>query len=54
MGDELEIYEADRYKRKDDELDFSKEEKGGGCSPLIVGVFILSLFTPNVIIKNDK
>ena len=25
-----------------------------GCSPLIVGVFILSLFTPNVIIKNDN
>lgn len=33
MSDELEIYEADKYKRKDDKLDFAKEEEGGDIIP---------------------
>lgn len=33
MSDELEIYEGDKYKQKDEELDLREEDKGGGISP---------------------
>jgi len=34
MSDELEIYEANKYRRKGDELDFSEDEKGGAIITL--------------------
>jgi len=38
MSDELEIYEAKKYKQKDEELDLREEDKGGGISPILSGI----------------